>query len=220
MEEASRLLDRTLVRDRIAKLTSCGWVEERENLVIISEGGGESYVAQTLGVAACGRFMPVLYARLNDMFRELNVARTEDRRYEALGRFSKPCLLILDGLFTTPVENQLNAVDLFEIPGAREDRASTLVASQPGPDHWHLRINSDLCADSILNRVVERALPGHKGTKHARVHGEPEGEGGERILGLNRYPFRRGAVPTACSDHRFNPWLIPRKCCIHTLNRA
>lgn len=157
MEEASRLLDRTLVRDRIAKLTSCGWVEERENLVIISEGGGESYVAQTLGVAACGRFMPVLYARLNDMLRELNVARTEDRRYEVLGRFSKPCLLILGGLFTTPVENQLNAVDLFEIPGAREDRASTLVASQPGPDHWHLRINSDLCADSTLNRVVERA---------------------------------------------------------------
>lgn len=34
---------------------------------------------------------------------------------------------------------------------------STLIASQPGPDQWYLRTNSDLCASSILNRVVEHA---------------------------------------------------------------
>ena len=101
--------------------------------------------------------MSVRYARLNDMFREINVARTEGRVYDALDRFSGPDLLILDDFFTTPIENPLNAVDLFEILEAREGRGSTLIASQLEPDQWYLRINSELCADSILNRVVEHA---------------------------------------------------------------
>ena len=149
---------RKLTRDRIARLASCAWVEARENLVILSEsGGGKSYIAQALGIAACRNLMSVRYARLNDMFRELNVARSEGRVYDALDRFSKPDLLILDDFFTTPIENPLNAVDLFEILEAREGRGSTMFASQLEPDQWYLRINSELCADSILNRAVEHA---------------------------------------------------------------
>ena len=133
-------------------------MEARENLVIISEsGGGKSYIAQALGVAACRNLMSVRYSRLNDMFREINVARAENRVYDALDLFSKPDLLILDDFFTTPIENPLNAVDLFEILEAREGRGSTMFASQLEPDQWYLRVNSELCADSILNRAVEHA---------------------------------------------------------------
>lgn len=158
VEDIYYLPDRSVTRDRIARLASCSWVEARENLVIISEsGGGKSYIAQALGVAACRKLHSVRYARLNDMFRELNVARAEDSLYEALDRFSKPDLLVLDDFFTTPVENQLNAIDLFEILEAREGCGSTLIATQLEPDQWYLRISSDLCADSILNRIVEHA---------------------------------------------------------------
>ena len=126
------LPDLNLTRDRIARLASCAWAEARENLVIISEsGGGKSYIAQALGVAACRNLMSVRYARLNDMFREINVARGEGRVYDAL--------------------------DLFEILESREGRGSTMFASQLEPDQWYLRINSELCADSILNRAVEHA---------------------------------------------------------------
>ena len=71
--------------------------------------------------------------------------------------FAKPDLLIRDDFFTTPIENPLNAVDLFEILEAREGRGSTVFASQLEPDRWYLRINSELCADSILSRAVEHA---------------------------------------------------------------
>nr|WP_255375153.1 ATP-binding protein [Collinsella sp. An307] len=40
---------------------------------------------------------------------------------------------------------------------SREGRGSTMFASQLEPDQWYLRINSELCADSILNRAVEHA---------------------------------------------------------------
>ena len=68
VEDIYYLPDRSLTRDRVARLASCAWVEARENLVVISEsGGGKSYVAQALGVSACRRLMSVRYARLNDM---------------------------------------------------------------------------------------------------------------------------------------------------------
>lgn len=159
VEEILYLPDRSITRDRIARLAECTWVEARENLVIISEsGGGKSYIAQALGVAACRRLMSVRYARLNDMFREVNVARSGGGDvYAAIDRFTEPDLLILDDFFTTPLENPLNAVDLFEVLEAREGRGSTLIASQLEPDQWYLRIGSDLVADSILNRISEHA---------------------------------------------------------------
>lgn len=103
--------DRSVARDRIARLATCARVDARESLVTISEsGGGRSHIAQAPGVAACRELHTVRYASLNDMFRELNVARSEGSLYNALDRFSGPDLLILDDFFTTPVENPLNAV--------------------------------------------------------------------------------------------------------------
>ena len=137
---------------------ACAWVGARKSLAAVSEGGGgRSYVAQAIGVSACRRLMSVRCARPDDMFRETDVARSEGRVYDALDRFPGPDLLMLDDFPATPVESPPDAVGLFEMLEAREGRGSTLIASQPEPDQWYLRINSDLCADSILNRVVEHA---------------------------------------------------------------
>ena len=46
---------------------------------------------------------------------------------------------------------------LFEIMEAREGRAATLIASQLEPNEWYLRIEGELMADSILNRVATGA---------------------------------------------------------------
>lgn len=65
-------------------------------------------------------------------------------------------LLIVDDFMTTPVATQ-NAVDLFEIMEAREGRRSTLIASQLEPNEWCLRIEREVMADSILNRIATAA---------------------------------------------------------------
>ena len=44
VEEVYYLPERSLTRDRVARLATCAWVDARENLVIVSEsGGGQSY---------------------------------------------------------------------------------------------------------------------------------------------------------------------------------
>ena len=70
VEEVHCLPERSPTRDRVARLATCAWVDARENLVSVPEsGGGKSYLAQALGVAACRRLLSVRYVRLNDMFR-------------------------------------------------------------------------------------------------------------------------------------------------------
>ena len=49
-------------------------------------------------------------------------------------------------------------MDLFEIMEAREGTRATLVASQLEPNEWYLRIEGELMADSILNRIATRAM--------------------------------------------------------------
>ena len=46
---------------------------------------------------------------------------------------------------------------LFEVMEAREGRRATVIASQLEPNEWYLRIEGELMADSILNRIATGA---------------------------------------------------------------
>lgn len=62
-------------------------------------------------------------------------------------------LYVTDDFMTTPISTQ-SSVDLFEIMEAREGRRVTVIASQLEPNEWYLRIEGELMADSILNRIA------------------------------------------------------------------
>ena len=73
-----------------------------------------------------------------------------------MDRLKNVQMLIIDDFMTTPIGTK-NAVDLFEIMEAREGRRATLIASQLEPNEWYLRIEGELMADSILNRIATAA---------------------------------------------------------------
>ena len=153
------LKERKLGRDRVARLASCGRVEDREVVVIISKTGcGKSFISQALGNAACRRLFTVRYARLADIMDDLNRcgAAGDGSCYERMDAYKRVQLLIVDDFLTTPIATQ-GAIDLFEIMEAREGRAATLIASQLEPNEWYLRIEGELMAGSILNRVATGA---------------------------------------------------------------
>ena len=115
---------------------------------------GKSFLVQALGNAACRRLIPTRYVRLADLCDELN--RGDLSYYQRMDGFKSVQLLILDDFMTTPIATQ-NAVELFEIMEAREGRRATVVASQLEPNEWYLRIEGELMADSILNRIATGA---------------------------------------------------------------
>ena len=160
VEDILYLQDRTLSRDRVLRWAQCEWVDDREVMVVISKTGcGKSFLLQALGNAACRRLIPTRYVRLADMFDELNRARGgrgDGLYYSRMDAFKTVPLLIVDDFMTTPISTQ-NAIELFEIMEAREGRAATLIASQLEPNEWYLRIEGELMADSILNRIATGA---------------------------------------------------------------
>lgn len=159
VEDVVYLPDRTLNKDRIARYAGCEWVENCEVMVIISKtGGGKSFLCQAFGNAACRKLIEVRYTRLAGICERLDRARAaaDGSYYEVMDELKTIPLLIVDDFMTTPITTQ-NAVDLFEIMEARENRCATLIASQLEPNEWYLRIEGELMADSILNRIATGA---------------------------------------------------------------
>lgn len=159
VEEVLYLPKRKLNKDRVLRWAECGWVEDCEVMVVISKSGcGKSFLVQALGNAACRRLIPVRYARLAGICEDLNRARAADdgSYFELMDHYKGVQMLIVDDFMTTPIGTQ-NAIDLFEIMEAREGRRSTLIASQLEPNEWYLRIEGELMADSILNRIATAA---------------------------------------------------------------
>lgn len=159
VEDVLYLPDRTLSKDRIARYAECSWVEGCEVVVVISKTGcGKSFLTQALGNAACRKLISVRYTRLADVCDDLNRARAADdgSYFEKMDACKSVELLIMDDFMTTPITT-LNSIDLFEIMEAREGRRATIVASQLEPNEWYLRIEGELMADSILNRIATGA---------------------------------------------------------------
>lgn len=159
VEDVVYLKGRKLSRDRVTRLASCDWVEANEVVVIISKTGcGKSFLGQALGNAACRKLFTVRYARLAGIMGDLNRCRAsaDGSFYQHMDAYKTVQPLIVDDFLTTPIATR-NAVDLFEIMEAREGRAATLIASQLEPNEWYLRIEGELMADSILNRVATGA---------------------------------------------------------------
>lgn len=159
VEDVLYLQGRKLSKDRVLRWAECSWVEDCEVMVIISKTGcGKSYLSQALGNAARGRLIPTRYVRLADMFDELDRARVigDGSYYQRMDALKSVQLLILDDFMTTPIATQ-SAVELFEVMESREGRKATIVASQLEPNEWYLRIEGELMADSILNRIATGA---------------------------------------------------------------
>lgn len=159
VEDVLYLQGRKLSKDRVLRWAECSWVEDCEVMVIISKTGcGKSYLSQALGNAACRRLIPTRYVRLADMFDELDRARVigDGSYYQRMDALKSVQLLMLDDFMTTPIATQ-SAVELFEVMESREGRKATIIASQLEPNEWHLRIEGELMADSILNRIATGA---------------------------------------------------------------
>lgn len=159
VEDVLYLPGRTLSKDRIARYAECSWVEGCEVVVVISKTGcGKSFLTQALGNAACRKLISVRYTRLADVCDDLNRARAagDGSYFEKMDAYKSVELLIVDDFMTTPITT-LNSVDLFEIMEAREGRRATVIASQLEPNEWYLRIEGELMADSILNRIATGA---------------------------------------------------------------
>lgn len=153
--------DRHLDRGLLARLSTCQYIAENRNIVILgATGAGKTYMACALGNAACRNYYSVKYIRLPDLLNELAVARYETNFTKVIQVYQKVRLLIIDEWLLLPLSSS-ESRDSLEIISKRHQASSTIFCSQFKPDGWHKMIGVDTLADAILDRIVHNSYTIH-----------------------------------------------------------
>ena len=154
VEDIEYHADRQLDKAEITRLSTCNYVQEKHNIIILgASGAGKTYIASAFGIAACRNFYTVKYVRLPDLLNELAVARGEGIYQKVMKQYKKVSLLILDEWCLVPLTDS-EARDLLEIVESRHKVASTVFCSQFPAAAWHVKIGEGTLADAILDRIL------------------------------------------------------------------
>jgi DNA replication protein DnaC len=148
---------RGLDKSLMAKLFSCDWVKDANNLIITGPTGtGKTYLACALAQKACREGYTAQYIRMPRIFHELHIAKGDGRYGKIMRDYAKTRLLIFDDWGLAKMTDESRR-DLLEIMEDRNSLSSTLVTSQFPVDTWHDLIGDPTLADAILDRLVHSA---------------------------------------------------------------
>ncbi len=154
IEDIEYHIDRKLDRTQIARLSTCNYIYEKHNIIIMgAAGSGKTYLSCAFGAQACRSFFAVKYMRMPELLSDLAIARGDGSYKRVINKYKKISLLIIDEWLLLPLSNN-EARDLLEIIEARHKNASTIFCSQFSPKGWHGKIGEGTIADAILDRIV------------------------------------------------------------------
>ena len=95
VENIEYLPERRLDREQILRLTSCAYIQEAHNIIILgATGAGKTYLACALGMAASRSFYSVRYIRMPDMLVEISVARASGTYRDYMKKLKKEMFVI------------------------------------------------------------------------------------------------------------------------------
>ena len=148
---------RGLNKALMAKLSTCQWVRERLNILIIGPTGvGKSYLACALAQSACRGGHSAFYARLSRLLQDLSIAKADGRYARVMASLAKTDVLLLDDFGLEKLNGEQRR-DLLEIVEDRHGRRSTIITSQFPLEQWHEVIGDPTLGDATLDRVVHNA---------------------------------------------------------------
>jgi len=157
VEDVDYRTNRGLDRALFQRLTLGGWIEQKQNLIIVGPTGvGKSWLACALGHKACRDNHSVLYQRIPRLFADLGLARGDGRFARLMRALGGVKLLILDDWGLEPLGPDQRR-DLLEVVEERYGRGATLITSQIPVERWHDLIGDPTLADAILDRIVHNA---------------------------------------------------------------
>ncbi len=156
-EEIDFKVSRGLDRQVVLALGSGRWVEEHQNLIISGPTGtGKSFLACALAERACRRGFTSAYLRGPRLIQDLAVARGDGSYSRLLAKLAKFHLLVIDDWLLTSLKES-DRRDLLEVIEDRNERRSTLLATQLPVTAWHEAIGEPTLADAICDRLLHRA---------------------------------------------------------------
>ena len=148
-------IDRELVMD----LATLAWVGRQEDLVLIGQSGtGKSHIAKALCLIGCKQQRSVLYTTCADMMTTLFASLADNTLGDAIKRYIRPQILLVDDLGYDPIEQEQarEAQLLYKVLEARHQKASTIVTSNLDAEAWPAYLGNHYLTIALLDRLLYR----------------------------------------------------------------
>jgi len=153
---------------RMADLTSGGYIERAEPVVLIGEAGtGKTHLALGLCVAACQQRRRVRFTGAAALVNELVEARADNQLSRALGRWERIDLICIDELGYVPLA-EVGAELLFQVIADRAEKAAVIVTTNLPFSEWGQVFPSPRLCKAVLDRLTDRAHIIETGTESYR----------------------------------------------------
>lgn len=148
---------RELDKAMFKQLATCTWVAEHQNIVITgATGTGKTYIACALAQQACRKGYRAAYRRATRLGDELLLARADGSYANALKRYARIDVLVIDDWGMAPLKDQ-DRRDMYELLDDRHGSRSTIVTSQLPAAKWHDYLGEPMVADAVCDRLLNRS---------------------------------------------------------------
>jgi DNA replication protein DnaC len=144
----------SIKREQIESLHELGFVERKENVVLLGPPGvGKTHLAVSLAIAAAQSGRRVYYGTLAELITSLEEAQAAGRLARRLATLTYPSLLVVDEIGYLPV-TRTGAVLFFQLIGRRYERASTVFTSNKSFEEWGEVLGDEVMAAALIDRVL------------------------------------------------------------------
>jgi DNA replication protein DnaC len=144
----------SLQREQIDSLHTLGFVERRENVILLGPPGvGKTHLAISLAIAAAQSGRRVYYGTLSDLITSLEEAQLAGHLSQRLKTLVFPALLVVDELGYLPI-TRTGAMLFFQLMSRRYEHASTVLTSNKGFEDWGEVFGDDVMASALIDRLV------------------------------------------------------------------
>ena len=144
----------SLKREQIESLHTLGFLERRENVVLLGPPGvGKTHLAISLAIAAAQSGRRVYYGTLGDLITSLEQAQQAGRLAQRLKTLVFPALLVVDEIGYLPI-SRTGATLFCHLMSRRYETASTVLTSNKGFEEWGDLFGDDVMAGALIDRLV------------------------------------------------------------------
>jgi len=144
----------SLKREQIDSLHTLGFLERRENVVLLGPPGvGKTHLAISLAIAAAQSGRRVYYGTLADLITSLEDAQQAGRLTQRLNTLIFPGLLVVDEIGYLPI-SRTGAMLFFQLMSRRYETGATILTSNKGFDEWGEVFGDDVMAGALIDRLV------------------------------------------------------------------
>jgi DNA replication protein DnaC len=179
----------SLKREQIDSLHTLGFVERKENVILLGPPGvGKTHLALSLAVATAQSGRRIYYGTLADLITSLEEAQQAGRLSQRMKTLVFPSLLLVDEIGYLPV-TRTGAMLFFQLMAKRYEHASTILTSNKSFAEWGDVFGDDVMAAALIDRLVHHChIVNIRGNSYRmRQHSDLT-----RALGAARHPPARG----------------------------